>query len=66
MSELTGKCKFFSEQKGYGFIKDDDSENEYFVHITNVIDRIQENDEVSFDLADGKKGKMATNVKIIN
>lgn len=66
MSELTGRCKFFSETKGYGFIKDNNSENEYFVHITNVIDRIQENDEVSFDIADGKKGKMATNVKIID
>lgn len=65
MSELKGSVKFFSEQKGYGFIKEDGSNNEYFVHITNIIDKIYENDKVSFELANGKKGLNAINVKVI-
>jgi len=60
-----GKVKFFNNSKGFGFIKDNDSDNEYFVHVTGLIDNITENDEVSFELIDGKKGKNAVNVKII-
>lgn len=66
MSELTGVVKFFNESKGFGFLKDNKSGTEYFVHATNLIDRIQENDEVSFDLTEGKKGLNAINVKIID
>ncbi len=58
-----GTVKFFNETKGYGFIKDSDSGKEYFVHVSGLIDRIQENDEVTFDLAEGKKGTNAVNVK---
>ena len=65
MNELTGTVKFFDEVKGFGFLKQNETETEYFVHITNVIDKIYENDEVSFELADGKKGKMAINVRVI-
>ena len=65
MNKKTGKVKFFSD-KGFGFIKDDDTQNEYFVHVTGLIDQIQENDEVSFELIDGKKGKNAINVELIN
>lgn len=61
----TGIVKFFNGSKGYGFIKVDDTGEEIFVHATGLIDQIRENDKVSFDVADGKKGLNATNVKKI-
>jgi cold shock protein len=59
----TGTVKFFNESKGFGFIKDKESSKEYFVHSTGLIDRINENDEVTFDITEGKKGLNAVNVK---
>ena len=59
-----GTVKFFNRSKGYGFIKDSDSDNEYFVHVSGLIDKIKENDEVTFDLQEGKKGLNAVNVKL--
>ncbi|MBK7212706.1 MAG: cold shock domain-containing protein [Bacteroidales bacterium] len=60
-----GKVKFFNESKGFGFIKDDETGTEYFVHVTGLIDKIRENDDVSFELKEGKKGLNAVNVKQI-
>ena len=60
-----GKVKFFNVSKGFGFIKDTESDNEYFVHVSGLIDKIQEDDEVNFDLKEGKKGLNAINVKLI-
>jgi len=60
----TGTVKFFNETKGYGFIKEDESDNEYFVHVSGVIDKISENDKVTFDLEEGRKGLNATNVRL--
>jgi CspA family cold shock protein len=60
-----GKVKFFNESKGYGFIKDMDSENEYFVHVSGLVDEIRQDDEVTFELREGKKGMNAVNVKLI-
>ena len=59
-----GTVKFFNSRKGYGFIKDADSDKEYFVHATGLIDKIKENDQVTFELAEGKKGITAVNVKL--
>jgi CspA family cold shock protein len=59
-----GTVKFFNEFKGFGFIKDDESEKEYFVHSSGLKESIRENDKVSFDLEEGKKGINAVNVKI--
>jgi CspA family cold shock protein len=59
-----GIVKFFNVSKGFGFIKDADSDKEYFVHSTGLIDRIKEDDEVTFDLQEGKKGLNAVNVKL--
>lgn len=59
----TGKVKFFNESKGYGFIKDNESQNEYFVHITGLVDQIKQDDDVTFDLREGKKGMNAVDVK---
>lgn len=61
---ITGTVKFYNDAKGFGFIKENDSENEYFVHATGLVEAIRENDEVEFDLIDGKKGKNAVNVKL--
>jgi CspA family cold shock protein len=60
-----GKVKFFNESKGFGFIIDNESGKEHFVHISGLIDEIQENDEVEFELKEGKKGLNAVNVKVV-
>lgn len=65
MSELTGVVKFFNDAKGFGFIKENLTNEEFFVHITGIEDTIYENDEVSFDLIEGRKGMNAINVKVI-
>jgi CspA family cold shock protein len=59
-----GTVKFFNETKGFGFIKDAGSSQEYFVHSTGLQDNIRENDEVTFDLQEGRKGLNAVNVKL--
>ncbi len=59
-----GTVKFYNESKGFGFIKDADSAKEYFVHSTGLKDNIKENDEVTFDLEQGKKDLNAVNVKL--
>lgn len=59
-----GTVKFFNEIKGFGFIKDASSSQEYFVHSTGLQDNIKENDEVTFDLQEGRKGLNAVNVKL--
>lgn len=61
----TGTVKFFNDLKGFGFIKDHDSDNEYFVHVSGLVDEIKENDQVSFELKEGRKGLNAVNVKVI-
>jgi CspA family cold shock protein len=59
-----GTVKFFNESKGFGFIKDADSQEEYFVHSSGLNETITENDEVTFDLQEGRKGLNAVNVKL--
>lgn len=61
----TGTVKFFNTQKGFGFIKHDDSAKETFVHVSGLIDEIKENDKVEFDLQNGTKGMYAVNVRVI-
>ena len=58
-----GTVKFFNELKGFGFIKDANSSNEYFVHSSGLKEAVRENDEVTFELQEGKKGLNAVNVK---
>jgi cold shock protein len=59
-----GKVKFFNDSRGFGFIQDTDSEKEYFVHSSGLVDSIRENDEVTFELKEGRRGLNAVNVKI--
>ncbi|OEK04891.1 cold-shock protein [Roseivirga misakiensis] len=59
-----GTVKFFNDSKGFGFITDDADGKEYFVHVSGLIDEIRENDRVTFDLKEGRKGLNAVDVKI--
>lgn len=59
----TGVVKFFNEAKGFGFIKEDGGQD-VFVHVSGLVDRVQENDAVEFEVENGKKGLMAVNVKL--
>jgi len=59
-----GTVKFYNDSKGFGFIKDANSTKEYFVHSSGLKESIRENDEVTFDLQEGKKGLNAVNVKL--
>ena len=59
-----GVVKFFNDLKGFGFIKETNSDQEYFVHVSGLVNDIRENDEVTFDLQEGRKGMNAVNVKL--
>lgn len=60
----TGTVKFFNESKGFGFVVDNASQEEIFVHVTGLIDNIREGDQVTFNTERGKKGMNAIDVKI--
>ena len=59
-----GTVRFFNDSKGFGFIKEEGTGKEYFVHVSGLIDEIRENDEVTFELKEGKKGLNAVDVKL--
>ncbi len=60
-----GTVKFFNGTKGFGFISPTSGEEDIFVHVSGLMDEIRENDKVSFDVQNGKKGLNAVNVKVI-
>ena len=60
-----GTVKFFNSEKGFGFIKHDESDKETFVHVSGLINDIKEGDKVEFELQNGKKGMNAVNVTVI-
>ncbi len=60
-----GKVSFFDHSKGFGFIIDTMSQEKYFVHVSGLIDEIEENDKVTFELERGMKGMNAVRVKKI-
>ncbi len=59
-----GVVKFFNEEKGFGFIKVEGTGQEIFVHVSGLKDEIRENDNVVFEIQEGKKGLNAVNVKL--
>jgi cold shock protein len=59
----TGTVKFFNNAKGFGFITSDEGGQELFVHVSGLKDQIRDGDKVTFDVAEGKKGLNAVNVK---
>ena len=61
-----GTVKFYNNSKGFGFIKLNDSEKEVFVHSSNLIDDIRENDKVKFDLVEGDRGMSAVKVSLVD
>jgi cold shock CspA family protein len=60
-----GKVSFFDSSKGFGFIIDSETHEKYFCHISGLLDKIAENDKVSFELERGMKGMNAVKVKLI-
>ena len=59
-----GTVTFFNESKGYGFIRDLETQESVFVHANNLLEEIKENDVVSFEVGMGQKGPAAMNVKL--
>jgi len=59
-----GKVKFFNKQKGFGFIVDDESGKDIFVHSSSLKDQVQDGDAVTYEVGEGKKGPMAVNVQL--
>ncbi len=60
-----GTVKFFNDSKGFGFITEEESGKEHFVHVSGLIDDIREGDTVEFELTEGRKGLNAVNVKVV-
>jgi len=60
-----GTVKFFNETKGFGFITEEGSNQDYFVHISGLVDEIKQGDKVEFELTEGRKGLNAVNVKVV-
>lgn len=58
-----GKVSFFDHSKGFGFIIDNDTQEKYFVHVSGLIDEIDENDTVTYELERGQRGMNAVRVK---
>ena len=65
-TNMTGTVKFFNEAKGYGFITNDESEEDVFVHISSLNGiTIKEGAKVEYVEEEGKKGKQATNITLL-
>ncbi|MDT0294526.1 cold-shock protein [Mesonia ostreae] len=64
---MEGTVKFFNESKGYGFITNEDTGNDIFVHISGLdSENLNEGDRVEYEESEGRKGLTATNVRIID
>ena len=59
-----GTVKFFNQSKGFGFIAEEESGTEYFVHVSGLVEEVRDGDAVVFEVREGKKGLNAVNVKI--
>lgn len=61
---MKGTVKFFNDSKGFGFVVDDETKKEYFVHVSGLVDEVAEGNEVTFELKEGRKGLNAVDVKL--
>jgi cold shock CspA family protein len=61
-----GKVAFFNSSKGFGFIRDLQTDEKIFVHLNGLIDEIVEENIVTFEIVKGPKGPMAINVRLLN
>ncbi len=65
----TGTVKFFNNEKGFGFISPSDGEKDVFVHFSNIsgdgYKSLDEGQQVEFDVANGRKGPEAQNVRVL-
>jgi CspA family cold shock protein len=61
-SKKQGTIKFFNKEKGFGFIRHDQSEQETFVHVSGLKQEVSEGDRVEFEIQDGRKGPVAIDV----
>jgi cold shock CspA family protein len=61
----TGIVTFFNNEKGYGFIKDQSTQESIFVHANGLVDQIKEQNKVIFEVEQGQKGLNAVNVKLV-
>lgn len=59
-----GTVTFFNDSKGYGFIKDSETQESVFVHANNLLEEITDGNAVTFEVVMGPKGPAATQVKI--
>ena len=68
MSQLTGEVKFFNEIKGFGFIRPDNGGEDIFVHVTALdgLQSLADQQRVTFEVEDGRRGPQAINVKVID
>lgn len=64
-STKEGTVKFFNAKKGFGFIIVKDSNEEIFVHSTNLIDKIRDKNKVTFNIEKSDKGPVAVNVRLL-
>ena len=62
---MKGRVKFINEEKGFGFIKSQESPDDIFVHSSGLIDEICEKDYVEFEVSNTKKGLSAINVRVL-
>lgn len=60
----TGTVKFFNDEKGFGFIVDDETQQDIFVHVSGTIDEIKKDDKVTFKIEEGRKGVNAVDVRV--
>lgn len=60
-----GTVKFFNEEKGFGFIVPSNGGSEIFVHVSGLTDKVRENDAVSYEVQEGRKGPNAVNVTLL-
>ena len=64
-----GRVKWFSEEKGYGFIENEEDGEDLFVHFSEIVDEgfksLEEGAKVEFEVIDGRRGKQASKVEVV-